>query len=533
MNDNKQSDKWEMNSIEDYRGGSSKDEIRPEVHSDSDEVAFSVDFTGDNPKAQAVEKTLQPDTRGFFGKICEKVLGKDAADRLLIFQKEIGQGWAEKKVTKAEEAVGEASGKAKDAAQVVEKRETDAAKYQEGKEALGMKVSDEALASFSVEIDSLRQKQTTAKDKLDEETDTLANKEMRVQEYEEVIDGAKHNLDGRLAEKMEVNNKALAERTACVEKNRFQAAENSSKMKGLMEQRMGVETLMKAGLEGAILKDARATIAGLQKRIDELDALNDDLGKQNGKIGKEMGKFSQDNQKLQGKRDKLFPSIKEKAWKEKAAAGDQREGKDRGVASISASVDDYGRVVMDRINGGKVVLDGERLIVIAGNGNATENQGEEITDEELNVFMGDGSVSELLNAGAHLSQGIIQRMQAIEEKRRLDQNRPEDAVDSHSEPAAEIKGEKAKKHNLEEIVSKWNRYVNEDMPEHDKVKYKIRLDKAKDDPQRLLGGSDAVTRELKKRLAKKFKTDSAKLDKDIINKVYNFLRELNEGKLNY
>ncbi|KKS41085.1 MAG: hypothetical protein UV02_C0033G0024 [Candidatus Kuenenbacteria bacterium GW2011_GWA2_42_15] len=135
MNDNKQSDKWEMNSIEDYRGGSSKDEIRPEVHSDSDEVAFSVDFTGDNPKAQAVEKTLQPDTRGFFGKICEKVLGKDAADRLLIFQKEIGQGWAEKKVTKAEEAVGEASGKAKDAAQVVEKRETDAAKYQEGKEA--------------------------------------------------------------------------------------------------------------------------------------------------------------------------------------------------------------------------------------------------------------------------------------------------------------------------------------------------------------------------------------------------------------
>ena len=304
-------------------------------------------------------------------------------------------------------------------------------------------------------------------------------------------------------------------------------------MKGLREQRMGVETLMKAGLEGAILKDARATIAGLQKRIDELDALNDDLGKQNGKIGKEMGKFSQDNQKLQGKRDKLFPSIKEKAWKEKAAAGDQREGKDRGVASISASVDNYGRVVMDRINGGKVVLDGERLIVIAGNGNATENQGEEITDEELNVFMGDGSVSELLNAGAHLSQGIIQRMQAIEEKRRLDQNRPEDAVDSHSEPAAEIKGEKAKKHNLEEIVSKWNRYVNEDMPEHDKVKYKIRLDKAKDDPQRLLGGSDAVTRELKKRLAKKFKTDSAKLDKDIINKVYNFLRELNEGKLNY
>src|SRR3989338_5906838 len=125
-----------------------------------------------------------------------------------------------------------------------------------------MKVSDEALASFSVEIDSLRQKQTTAKDKLDEETDTLANKEMRVQEYEEVIDGAKHNLDGRLAEKME---------------------ENNSKMKGLREQRMGVETLMKAGLEGAILKDARATIAGLQKRIDELGALNDDLGKQNGK----------------------------------------------------------------------------------------------------------------------------------------------------------------------------------------------------------------------------------------------------------
>jgi hypothetical protein len=337
----------------------------------------------------------------------------------------------------------------------------------------------------------------------------LDKKKERVTEYESSILEAKKNLDGRLTAKMDINSKAIEEQKTYLIEN---SAELDRDTKALENAEEAIKALQKFVIAE---KPTGATLKSLQEKLqtnkDSIISLNKNIARLKfirSRLKNDLREYEGKNAKLQAKRDKFFPPL------EKAQAG--------GSSQESGEIDRE----PDRTDWRERFGEEQKGELPAG-----EDLEEIGPDEEIDLEEAKAQVKEidkeLKTASGEKAKELEMRGIKLE---KLIHKKERVGVEGEPDTVAE----KEKQHNLGEVVAKWNRFLRDiKIDGKERSKLVIRLDKTQDDPSKDLRDSDEILRELKTRLAKNLAIEAKALPLEIKYKLYDFLRELNEGNLNY
>ncbi len=370
--------------------------------------------------AKEIYSSLKQDSKDMLSAAMEKIgqseRVQNATDRVNMHLAEFFGRGAQKQIKGLEGELAELEQKKAGIPKSMEFKQKERENLAKAREALGLEKDMGNEASFQKEIEVMTAQEQDMGNLVDARRGELQSKKKIATEYEKTVERSKKGLDGRLAQKMEINNErveviesTVRDSNAKIEQNNVQLAkleQAEKELASILSNPSGSKSNIESAKEGlAVCRDKKEAL--LRKNSEHKDIIEERK--------KEIDKLRDKNGKLQGKRNELFPPPEKE--KQKTDSIKVEESKITGVDSLHTGVDEYHRVTMSRVDGGSVVLDGNRLVVTDGDGNASERRGDEIDDEELEAIMGDGGVEDLLNNGAHLDREIIERMQKLQEKR--------------------------------------------------------------------------------------------------------------------
>lgn len=392
-------------------------------------------------------------------------------------------------------------------------------------ESLGLKAGTVNESESKREMDELVAQEQKMGEFLAQKQEELKAKKERVAEHEKNIAETRRKIDAKLGQKMEINNQRIGALEGVSRDSAVKIEQNNSELAGLREQeKFLMSVLADPEARKADIKLAKETLMACRDKQKAVVRKNSEHEEQMAKFKKETEKLKSKNSVLQERRDEALGLDRQK---EKQA--EQSEEEKQPANKSEAKVGPHGEISVQGIGERVATLYGNQL-TITGRGSTVETvSGDDISDEELYLFMGDKSVREIINEGAHLDRVIIERMQKLEEKRN-------ESRDDHGLAAGletqEGGAETEIKHSLGEVVGKWNKYLQEYVVKGQQIEYlKLGLNQTNDDPVADLSSADAIIRELKTRVAANLKLKRNELPKDVISKIYNFLQELDESNL--
>lgn len=336
---------------------------------------------------------------------------------------------------------------------------------------LGIEFKQEERVGVLEEAERIKEQAEAEKGRVEQITGKMEDLRGKKENYESLVEGARGRLDGRLAEKQEINNQSLekfrgnvAETDTALADKRTEAKDLDRKMVELRGAMKGIKSEIVRGLLGGKL-------AGLEAQRAELDAPIRALEKQKTKYEAEMKKFQAKNADLQKRRDTIIPS------KERKPIVESTKEKPLQVNGDLRAFEDGGMLVADYNDGSQHMLGKDRFLNFKPDEESEDSWKpiDDLTDEEFEDFFReeDWTADELRTA--RISDQIIDRIERIREMKKM---------------------------TAHEITGGWNRFAENRLGS----KHGLSV-KAEGDPDRQFSDKQAAKRFLLEALAKKVAAD--------------------------
>lgn len=389
-----------------------------------------VESAGFDDEARATYRELSPAEKGFVGKLFEKIKStevvqnlSDRADvwrnRRLAERVDDGLTQLDKERRAAEEVRHEMFARSKSSAKEME---TVGSTLKE----LGIDLSEEELGRVKEESIQFSQKAEVADQRLEElegrKKDLVADKEA----FEGRVTAARERLDGRLAEKMDINTSSIElgrgqirDIDAGLSANREAIASTDKKIKELTIMRGAIKSEVMRDILGGKIAVLEAERVAAEKPLKGMERLR-------ARIEKDVKAFEKKNAALREGRNKIFPPKERKPAPEpvKVIANDLFVWENE--PQLTADYGDGRRqaIIRDRIYMFEPDTDESKQSISIDD--ASDDQIEEFFGEE------DWTADELRTA--RISERVVERIERIRS----------------------IKGV-----TVEQVIHNWNRFVNE------------------------------------------------------------------------
>ncbi|HOZ36965.1 MAG TPA: hypothetical protein PLR18_04020 [bacterium] len=481
-----------------------------------------------NPPAMEVYNTLRPESKGLWSGLCEKVraglqktdIGQWAVDKFDVWNSNRLEEKADKKVASYEEEVKRMEQKLKGKEMEIEETKSGRIKVEALMTELGSKISPEDQKKHDMLMGSLEEQKKQTETDVDIKKKALEIKKDKANEYAQSVEAVKKGIDGRLAEKMSINDKAIEGASKLVDTNKA----NRNVLSGELEKNSSAITRVEGYInqekpKGLDLEVLRKELAKLEKARKDLSGQIRELEIIGDRLTAEVEKLQGKNASLKVQRDKLFPPP------EAVQKGEIAKSNQPGEESELSKGIDEGDIVVGRPDGGSMTLIGDKLIIVGADGKEVIKSGEQITDDELGEIVRSGGLDKLEAEETVMSIKLYNRMKLIEQNQKSESAGGEYARESGKES-------EAKKMTLEKLIALWNSYHIKKLGREKVDQDNLLLDREDSEDPKLELATEDLKLVLQKKLAKKGEVNKfSKLNGSVRGRAGTFLRELAEGEL--
>lgn len=374
---------------------------RPAGVSEPVEQSFSA-------RAKEVAGTLSAESKGFLAKLYERVKSSEIAqnitDRYQVWRNEGLSGRTQRKTAElqtqqeTEQKAAESAIKRAESVTATQ-AELDKVMQSVGKErsAADKTKAEEEIAGHKTRAEEAEMRTQLLAGQMSQEKERLENYQAKAQE-------ARGHLDGRLAAKLEANNKTIEEYDRRKKDNEAVAEGHQATIKEIESNIKTLENFLATASGESARAEAQKTINEFGAKQKVLEAASQSRVDAQVKLQEKTDKLREKNADLQAKRDAIFPP------KEKPAQIEQP-----GAEPKSIEIKPDGKKAVVDFGGGKeIIVSGGQVREIGPNGSITAKPISEALDD-IRRYFDNTPRSELEMMG--FPQEAIEQMEKAEEER--------------------------------------------------------------------------------------------------------------------